>query len=229
MNLLCWNARGLGSPGAFRNLQKLVRDESPDILFISESKLQASRCSKWKAILGMEGCFVVNSEGRKGGLILLWSNTVSVCVRSFSAGHIDSLIQGKGREWRFTGFYGNPRPELRRFSWELLKKLAGDQKDRNMAWLVGGDWNEILFDEEKDGGARKSWALMNEFQEALEEAGLEDLGFHGQRFTWANGWEPPGFIQERLDRFCANDLWQNMFPDFGVHNLPYYKSDHRPI
>lgn len=57
----------------------------------------------------------VNCDGegrkRKGGLALLWSDTVELCVRSFSLNHVDSIITNPSLvEWRFTGFYGHPNP-----------------------------------------------------------------------------------------------------------------------
>jgi hypothetical protein len=36
-------------------------------------------------------------------------------------------------------------------------------------------------------------------------------------------------IQERLDRFFANDLWRDMFRFAKVDNLGFFSSDHRPI
>lgn len=47
----------------------------------------------------------------KGGLALLWSDTVELCVRSFSLNHVDSIMTNPSLvEWRFTGLYGHPDP-----------------------------------------------------------------------------------------------------------------------
>lgn len=46
----------------------------------------------------------------------------------------------------FTGFYGNPKVELRRFSWDLLWRL---HYLFNLPWLVVGDLDEILLPDKK--------------------------------------------------------------------------------
>ena len=63
--ILAWNAQGLGSPGAFDDLRCLTNDAKPDLLFVSESRFFSHQCSNWKFILGFEGQFVVNCNGRK--------------------------------------------------------------------------------------------------------------------------------------------------------------------
>ena len=65
----------------------------------------------------------VGSYGRGGGLALLWSNDICVKLQSYDKLHIDVMVvdptSGEER-WRFTGFYGEARRELRYRSWELL-------------------------------------------------------------------------------------------------------------
>lgn len=67
-----------------------------------------------------------------------------------SANHIDVAVklQGQDHQWRCTGFYGFADHNLRHRSWDLLRLLAGQY---NLPWIVGGDYNEILSNEEKQG------------------------------------------------------------------------------
>jgi hypothetical protein len=46
-----------------------------------------------------------------------------------------------------------------------------------------GDFNEILFSHEKEGGTQKLQSCVDKFREALEECSLDDLGFTGDMFT----------------------------------------------
>jgi exonuclease III len=39
MKILAWNCRGLARPVAVWTLRRLIRDQSPDILFLSETKI----------------------------------------------------------------------------------------------------------------------------------------------------------------------------------------------
>lgn len=75
--------------------------------------------------------------------------------------------------------------------WELMEWLKVDDDD-NMPWLCVGDFNEILFQHEKEGGNPRSQVCMDRFKGALELCELEDLGFTGDIFTWRNKlWRTP--------------------------------------
>ncbi|XP_073152576.1 uncharacterized protein [Henckelia pumila] len=58
MNLIIWNARGLGNPRAFRELGRLVTDKCPTLLFLSETKMREFNCRSWKFRLGFSGSFM---------------------------------------------------------------------------------------------------------------------------------------------------------------------------
>ncbi|KAF4366602.1 hypothetical protein F8388_004266 [Cannabis sativa] len=124
-----------------------------------------------------------------------------VSVKSFSVGHIDALVQCPGRSlWRFTGFYGNPKPSCRSESWRLLCRL----KDLfDLPWICGGDFNEVLSINEKKGGADRSLCAISDFQQALDKCSLADMGFQGQCFTWINKRQGAAHVQERLIAFVA--------------------------
>lgn len=61
--------------------------------------------------------------------------------------------------------------------------------------MVLGDFNEILYSLEKEGGNASPNAMMKEFRDCLAECGLDDMGYIGDPFTWRRG-----DIRERLDR-----------------------------
>lgn len=55
-----------------------------------------------------------------------------------------------GREWKFTGIYGNPEVTKRKESWALLRHLSHFQPT---PWFCVGDFNEILVSAKKQGAA----------------------------------------------------------------------------
>lgn len=102
-----------------------------------------------------------------------------------------------GLEWRFTGIYGESRNEEKNNTWELLCTLK-DQN--NLPWLCSGDFNEILFNCEKEGGVPRSERCMEKFRQALEDCQLHDLGYVGDAFTWRNHHrDAASYTKERLD------------------------------
>ena len=70
---------------------------------------------------------------------------------------------------------------------------------------------------------------MMEFRAALLHFGLVDLGFQGNIFTWNNGRPGDAFVQERLDRACANSEWRSLFSHAKVFHIQSSYSDHNPI
>lgn len=60
------------------------------------------------------------------------------------------------------------------------------QDSDSLPWLCAGDFNEILFQHEKEGGKPRPQACLDCFKGALEVCDLEDLGFTGDIFTWRN-------------------------------------------
>ena len=167
-------------------------------------------------------------KGNSGGLALFWRRDVEVCIKSFSRYHIDAFVQdGEGVEWRLTGMYGEPKGEEKHKTWRLMKILSNQY---NKPWLCLGDFNEILFGSEKEGGQPRSAGCMDRFRNVLEDCKLEDLGFVGDAFTWRNHHHnAEGYIRERLDRAVANIEWRDLFPLVRVINGDPRHSDHRPL
>ncbi|KAF4394179.1 hypothetical protein F8388_005813 [Cannabis sativa] len=97
MSLLCWNARGLGNPGALTALQTIVRKFSPSLVFLSETKLYGGWAEGIQRHVNFQNSFHVDCVGKSGGLLLLWNEDWEVSVKSFSVGHIDALVQCPGR------------------------------------------------------------------------------------------------------------------------------------
>ena len=106
-----------------------------------------------------------SSMGTSGGLALFWRNGVDVNVKSMSKYHIDAIIKEvDGGSWRFTGICGESKTEEKENTWALLRLLKAKS---NLPWLCSGDFNEILFNCEKEGGAPRAEAYMEGFRKAL--------------------------------------------------------------
>jgi endonuclease/exonuclease/phosphatase family metal-dependent hydrolase len=149
-------------------------------------------------------------------------------VKSFSKNHIDTVVmEESGLMWRFTGIYGEYRNENKEITWKLLCTL-NNQND--LPWLCSGDFNEILFNCEKEGGCPRSERSMEKFRQVLEECELHDLGFMGDAFTWRNHHhDAVNYTKERLDRAVANNVWRYCFTLVRVINGDPHHSDHMPV
>ncbi|XP_052886915.1 uncharacterized protein LOC128295389 [Gossypium arboreum] len=121
----------------------------------------------------MEGCLAVNAEGKSGGLVMMWKESKKVEIQTYSSNHIDALVHMKNESpIRFTGFYGNADPNRRQTSWNMLKRVGQTVTGK---WIIGGDFNAILDEAEKEGGRRKPKVLMEEFRTIVDELAVVDL------------------------------------------------------
>ncbi|KAL6130625.1 hypothetical protein ACLB2K_069004 [Fragaria x ananassa] len=167
---------------------------------------------------------VVFSEGQSGGVALFWQDGLDIRFLSKSKSHVDVEIQavdGLGVRWRMIGLYGNPLASERHLTWDLLRDLYDVS---TIPWVVIGDFNEIVQDNEKDGGVPQNLNQMMRFQSALDDTELLDLGFQGAPYTWKGG-----NVRCRLDRAVASPSWLDLFPASFVTHLPPIHGDHVPL
>ncbi|XP_042962521.1 uncharacterized protein LOC122296792 [Carya illinoinensis] len=228
MKHLAWNCRGLGNPRTVRELHLLVKEKSPDIIFLSETKCRRERIEKIRDRLKYACSFSVDSRGRSGGLAFIWKEGVEADLDSYSQSHISLLINASNSSLKrtLTGFYGQPITAKRSESWDLLRLIHSRIQT---PWLCMGDFNEIMYQDEKFGFGTRPFKQMEEFRLALVDCGLMDTGFIGSIFTWCNKREGLDLTKSRLDRALINEDWENLFDINQTHVLPGQCSDHNPL
>jgi hypothetical protein len=124
---------------------------------------------------------VDESDGRARGLALFWNVDNKLISEYVSSNCIDVIFEScSGIVWRFTGFYGEPKWEDRHLSWDRLRGL---NNRHGMPWIVIGDFNEIMYSDEKEGGNPRPQGYMQAFRDVLSDCELFDLGFNGDPFT----------------------------------------------
>ncbi|XP_060190609.1 uncharacterized protein LOC132619859 [Lycium barbarum] len=110
--------------------------------------------------------------------------------------------------------------------WDILYLLASNM---TAPWLVGGDFNVILNEEEKIGGLPVLPQEYEDFAFCLNSCELHEMPFKGIPFTWWNGRVANDCIFKRLDRIVHNDTFQNWFGHLEVEHLSRTGSDHAPL
>ncbi|KAK5793998.1 hypothetical protein PVK06_035187 [Gossypium arboreum] len=149
MKILCLNCRGIGNPAIVHDLKQLLIVTNPDIMFLSETEVRSNEMERIRIRCHMDGCFVVEANGYRGRLALLWKNEVKVTIKNFSNHHVDLLVLTTGMDnFHFKGFYGFAELNLRDRSWDLLRKMGELIQGE---WIIGGDFNAILSNAEKSG------------------------------------------------------------------------------
>ena len=169
MNLLCWNCRGLGNPRTVRQIKRWCTSFSPDMVFLSETKIKKEVAEQFKDRIGFSNALGVSSVGLAGGLCLMWNSTnVTFSLVSFSQNHICGDVVSKGdKKWRFIiGIYGWPEECNKHKTWSLLRSLCGTTV---LLVVVVGDFNEILDYREKEGGSDRERKEMEGFRTVVED------------------------------------------------------------
>jgi hypothetical protein len=94
----------------------------------------------------------------------------------------------------------------KKVAWTLNKLLASYylQSFFNSygPWIVLGDFNSILSQEDKHNGDPVSSYEVSDFRACYSDLGLSDLNYTGCHYTWSNG-----TIWTKIDRVLANPLW----------------------
>ncbi|XP_058106921.1 uncharacterized protein LOC131250655 [Magnolia sinica] len=115
---------------------------------------------------------------------------------------------------------------LRRALWEELASFSSLVQG---PWAVCGDFNATLDNSKRRSRRPADKASSSDFAEAINNAGLLDLGFSGNRFTWSNNQARSSRVWARLDRVLINVAWSTLFLPFQVTHLPCIQSDHAPL
>lgn len=95
---------------------------------------------------------------------------------------------------------------------EYWGEIQSIRSEAELPWLVVGDFNEALTNNEKKGGCINPERQMDNFRQVLADCGLRDLNFVGAPFMWINGHEGEHLICECLDCCLANNSWWNLYP-----------------
>ena len=107
--------------------------------------------------------------------------------------------------------------------WEEFGAIRGLWDD---PWCLGGDFNIILFQQERSSQRRISSAIRR-FAETVDDLELVDLPLQGGEFTWNGGLNNQAWA--RLDRFLVSPSWLDLFSGVTQIRLSRPISDHFPI
>ncbi|RYR08457.1 hypothetical protein Ahy_B05g076153 [Arachis hypogaea] len=138
-------------------------------------------------------------EDKGRGLAVLWDRSLEVEMIYMSNNHVDMEVRvaGSGTCWRAMGFYGFSESQNKQESWELLRTLG---QTSDMPWIIFGDFNQVMRQQEKQGGnQRKNGPRRFRFEEIW-------LSNEECETVVKEAWEScQGSIQERIGS-CSKKL-----------------------
>jgi hypothetical protein len=165
-------------------------------------------------------------RGRSGG-ILVGINMETTSIQRVETGDfcVKLFVKTKsdGFDWILVGVYGAAQDALKP---NFLAELVRICESENLPMLVGGDFNIIRRQEEKNNdNFNACWPFI--FNAIIETLDLREIIMSGRQFTWASRREIPTY--EKLDRVLTNVEWEQKFPLVTVCALTRTGSDHTPL
>lgn len=153
--------------------------------------------------------------GLSGGLAVLWKDSYQ----------IDLKVSCGSSSFFLTFVYGDLVQAKRREVWDRLVSIG---LNRDEAWMLAGDFNELLSNDEMSGGAIRSDSSFWDFRNMVQNCKLREIGFTGNCLSWG-GWDEKVWVQCRLDRSFENSELFSLFPKASMEYPELWVSDHRPI
>lgn len=220
MSFIIWNCRGAGGrsfPGLIRDCFRLY---DLDFIAIQEPRISGARADIVINKCGVDGIARVEASGFSGGIWCLWKNSrIAISVISTSRYCIHLKVNpSSANPWFLSVIYASLQQGLHEHLWDQLIAFSSSIVG---PWCVGGDFNIVLYESEKSGGAPINYPSCMVFSTCLDQCNLLDLGYKGPQVTWAGG-----DLRERLDRVVCNQAWLSLFVDSSMVNLPLPSTDH---
>ena len=182
--ILSWNVGGVNDLDKRKVIKNFLRSHRTDLVCLQETKVQEMTIDLVRS-LGVGWCLnwkVLNTEGSAGGILLLWDNSrislVDSVVGSFSVSYLFRMAEDVF-QWAFSGVYDLVENRFRESYWEELGSVKGLWDG---PWCVGGDFNEILYPNERSRGGRLSNS-MRRFSDILNDLDLRNLPLQGEPYT----------------------------------------------
>jgi hypothetical protein len=92
-------------------------------------------------------------------------------------------------------------------------------------WLVGGDFNLIYKDEDKNN-TNLDRPMMGRFRRFIDDVAVKEIPLHGRNFSWTSSSSGVSPTLVKLDRLFYSVDWDQQFPNCLLNSASSEDSDH---
>lgn len=148
---MAWNCRGESFLTALRHLSLLIKTNQPDILILVETRCPINVIDKIMNTTQFNSFVATEVVGFYGCIWTLWnSDDLTLDCLSVDEQIINVVVRYHSQQpWLLSAIYASPNHIFRRDLWDYLSCM-GQVVD--IPWLLVGNFNQILWSDEKKGG-----------------------------------------------------------------------------
>ncbi|XP_011100881.1 uncharacterized protein LOC105178996 [Sesamum indicum] len=194
-----WNVRGLNKRDHQLAVKDLVSEHRLHFMGILETRVQYNNIMHIQSFLLPHWKWFVDYVSVGNRIWVTWDdNVVDVHILELGNEFVHRRVSNRAdsESLTITVVYGASEMIDRRSLWNTLETLSREQRDD--PWLVGGDFNAVREMNEVCGVSGDIRTTMEEFNAAIQEAGLIPLPMQGE---------------------CVQNIWQHSIigvPMFAV-------------
>ena len=190
MSSFFWNVRGFNKSLKHSVVKKWLSNNEMKFGCILETRMKEKKAEKILSSEFRDWSAITNYEHSRGGRIwLLWRDSVCMTPVFKTDQLITCSVALQDEEEFLCSFvYASNEVEGRKALWEDLCHHSNSPMFRNKAWMIMGDFNEILEGDEHSGFSNLMSLPngMRDFQQMVLHCQLSDMGYQGPKLTWCN-------------------------------------------
>ena len=188
MIVLSWNVRGLNNIPRQKVVRRLIESQSPDVVFIEETKLTMdglANCASWIWPQGSwQGVGALNSSR---GVACFWNPRKISPLWWISSRSSISLVVScseTGERCLLSNIYAPTDFIGKSHLWAHIKFIQS--LDPYLPWIMVGDFNVVTSLDEKWGGLARLDPSSNLIRDMIGSLNLIDVKPNNGVFTWNN-------------------------------------------
>lgn len=144
---------------------------------------------------------------QNGKIWFFVNDEVNMEIMQDSEQKITIRLSIQGKNLCVTMVYAKCNATTRLRLWDDIYAISNNMTD---PWIIGGDFNVIINEEEKIGGLPILPAEYDDFAFCVNSCKLYEVQYKESPITWWNGRTDEHCIYKKLDKMLTNSQFENM-------------------